>query len=199
MRIRKEVNASKPWKFEGTFDDYQEPDMLHSMLNWIMTGPKRCLASQNGELQLEKAVNNITQIICQNVKSDRQINYESQSTQNVGLHGRIKTPFSVGLGLRIYKHTHSKPIINLLSDMNLTINYDKILKIETNIAEAIVKKKWKTVMAFMYHHQSKKNIQFILASTTVIFKRTLLMENMSFTAQFKLFTRIPLIYSKANL
>ena len=73
------------------------------------------------------------------------------------------------------------------------------MKIETNIAEAIVKKKWKTVMAFMYHHQSKKNVQFILASTTVIFKTTLLMENISFTAQFKLFTRIPLIYSKANL
>ena len=40
----------------------------------------------------------------------------------------------------IYKHTRSKHIINLLSDINLTINYDKILKIETNIAEAIVKK-----------------------------------------------------------
>ena len=41
-------------------------------------------------------------------------------------------------------------------------------------------------MAFMYHHQSKKNVQFILPPTT--FKMTLLMENMSFTAQFKLFT-----------
>ena len=48
--------------------------------------------------------------------------------------------FSVGLGLMIYKHTRSKHIINLLSDMNLTINYDKTLRIETNIAEAIVKK-----------------------------------------------------------
>ena len=28
MLIRKEVNANKSWKFEGTFDDYQEPDML---------------------------------------------------------------------------------------------------------------------------------------------------------------------------
>ena len=29
MLIRKEVNANKSWKFDGTFDDYQEPDMLH--------------------------------------------------------------------------------------------------------------------------------------------------------------------------
>ena len=40
----------------------------------------------------------------------------------------------------IYNHTRSKHIINLLSGMSLTINYDKILKIETNIAEVIVKK-----------------------------------------------------------
>ena len=40
----------------------------------------------------------------------------------------------------IYKRTRSTHIINLISDMNLTINYDKILKIETNITETIVKK-----------------------------------------------------------
>ena len=113
--------------------------MWYSLLNWVIRGPKRCLASQNRELQLDTAINNTTQIICQNVKSDRQINYKSQSTQNIGFHDRTETPFSVGLGLMIYKHTRNKHIINLLSDKNLTINYDKVLKIETNIAEAIVK------------------------------------------------------------
>ena len=102
----------------------------------------------------------------------------------LGFHDRAETPFSVGLGLIIYKHTRSKQIINLLSDMNLTINHDKILKIETNIAKDIVKK-WKTVMAFMYHHEPKTNVEFIFPSTTVIFKAAFLMKNMSFTAQFK--------------
>ena len=51
-----------------------------------------------------------------------------------------KRLFSVGLSLMIYKHSRSKHIINLLSDMNLTINYNKTLKIGTNIAEAIVKR-----------------------------------------------------------
>ena len=124
MLIRKEVNANKSWKFEGTFDDYQEPGTLHSLLIWIIRGPKICLASQSRELQLDTVVNNITQIICQNIKSDRQINHKSQSTQNIGFHDRTKTPFSVELGLMIYKHTRSK-YINLLSDMNLTINYEK--------------------------------------------------------------------------
>ena len=43
-------------------------------------------------------VNNIAQIIFQNVKSDRQINNKSQSTQNVGFHDCTETPFSVELG-----------------------------------------------------------------------------------------------------
>ena len=63
MLIRKEVNANKSWKFEGTFDDYREPDMLYSLLNWIIRGPKRCLTSQNRELQLDTASNYITQIL----------------------------------------------------------------------------------------------------------------------------------------
>ena len=75
MLIRKELNVNKSWKFEGTFDDYQEPNMLHSLLNWIIRGPKICLASQNRKLQLDTAVNSVTQIICKNVKSDRQTNY----------------------------------------------------------------------------------------------------------------------------
>ena len=139
MLIREEVNVNKSWKFEGTFDDYQEPDEF-SLLNWITRGRERYVTSQNRELQLDIAVNNITQIICQNVKSDRQINYKSQSTKNIGFNHRTETHFSVGFGLMIYKHTRSKHIINLLSDMNLRINYDKILKIEANIAGAIVKK-----------------------------------------------------------
>ena len=68
MFIRKEVNANKSWKFEGTFNDYQEPDMLHSLLNWIIKGFKRCVASRNRELQSDTAVKNITQLICQNLK-----------------------------------------------------------------------------------------------------------------------------------
>ena len=68
MFIRKEVNANKSWKFEGTFNDYQEPDMLHSLLNWIIKGFKRCVASRNREPQSDTAVKNITQLICQNLK-----------------------------------------------------------------------------------------------------------------------------------
>ena len=60
MLIRKELNANKSWKFKGTFDYYHKPDMLHSLLNWIKRGPKRSLASQNRELQLDTAANNIT-------------------------------------------------------------------------------------------------------------------------------------------
>ena len=98
----------------------------------------------------------------------------------------------------IYKHTRSKHIINLLWDMNLTIIMIKFWKLKQILLKPLLKKMEDSDGIYV-PPQSKKNVQFIFASTTVIFKTTLLMENMSFRAQFKLFTRIPLIYSKANL
>ena len=40
----------------------------------------------------------------------------------------------------MYKHAKSIQIINILSNMNLTVNYNKVLKIETNLTKAIVQK-----------------------------------------------------------
>ena len=88
---------------------------------------------------MDRTVNNVTQIISRPIKSDRQIKYSSTSSKSATFHETKETPFSVGLGLLMYKHTQSKKIINILSDMKLAINYDKILKIETNIAEYVVK------------------------------------------------------------
>ena len=40
----------------------------------------------------------------------------------------------------MYKHVKSIQIINILSNMILTVNYDKVLKIETNLTKAVVQK-----------------------------------------------------------
>ena len=50
-----------------------------------------------------------------------------------------ETPFSVGLGLTIHK-TQSKAIINMLAELDLSIDYQKAMKIETDIANAVTEK-----------------------------------------------------------
>lgn len=48
-----------------------------------------------------------------------------------------ETPFTVGLGLHIHKTTRSKKLVDLLSNLNLCISYNKIMKIETAIGNAV--------------------------------------------------------------
>ena len=67
-------------------------------------------------------------------KSKTQINNASGEFRQ-----RVETPFSVGLGLYFYQETRSIEVIDTLSKLNLTISYDRILKIETGIAKEIEK------------------------------------------------------------
>ena len=150
MLIRNNEKEQKPWKFQGSFEDYQEPDMLHALIKWIITGPKTTLNSEKRQHYLDRTVNNVTQIISRSIKSDRQIKYSSASSKSATFHETKETPFSVGMGLLMYKHTQSKKIIDILSDMKLTINYDKILKIETTLQNTLLKQ-WKNVTEFMCH------------------------------------------------
>ena len=69
----------------------------------------------------------MTQIVVQAVKSKRQMSYKpaKNSTKDVGL------------GLYIHKKTRSKEIADSLSKLNLSIDYDKVFEIETNIANVV--------------------------------------------------------------
>ena len=38
--IRKEIIESSEWKFEGSFQNYEQPQILTSLLKWVIAGPK---------------------------------------------------------------------------------------------------------------------------------------------------------------
>ena len=68
------------------------------------------------------------------MKSKRQVNYNSN---NGDFRSSVETPFSVGLGLYVHQKTRSKDIVNTLSGLKLSISYEKVLQIETDIANAV--------------------------------------------------------------
>ena len=49
----------------------------------------------------------------------------------------IETPLNVGLGLYIHQKTRSKELIDVLSDLNISINYDKALNIKASLASSV--------------------------------------------------------------
>ena len=137
--VRKSLEKFPSWKYTGSFDDYHSPEILKNLIKWIIIGPSIGIDTGQRKGMIDQNVENISQIILQSVKSNRKLNYAQRST-NTKSYCTKETPFAVGLGLLIHKKTRSKNLVNILSDFNLSINYDKVLSIETALANAVIKK-----------------------------------------------------------
>ena len=140
--VRKDVLMTENWMFTGTFDGFSIPKSLCNLVKWILHGAKHSTSQRRPEEKMKADVDNICQIIMKATKTNRQMNYKPLNESNSTIFkSRLhsETPFAVGLGLHVHKETRSKKIIDCLSELNLSVNYDKILKIETEIANAVTK------------------------------------------------------------
>ena len=83
----------------------------------------------------------LSEIIMGIVKTDRQVKDKSSSGDTSRFQNQNETPFPVGLGLHIHKITGSKELVDTFNDLLLSVSYEKVLKIETAIANSVVKEK----------------------------------------------------------
>ena len=60
-----------------------------------------------------------------------------QVTEHENFRDMVKTPLSVGLPLHLHKETRSEKLINCLYDIGLAISYDKVMKIENGLGNAV--------------------------------------------------------------
>ena len=139
--ILKKKNKKK-WHFEGSFDGFEIPQSLVLLLQWIIIGPKfefqnTAKKSQN----ITQSVNILGEIIMNLVKTNRQINYKSAKGHEGQFFNFNETPFTVGLGLHVHKMTRRKDLVEILSNVNLSIPYEKLVKIETSLANSVIKEK----------------------------------------------------------
>ena len=85
-QIRKEI-LSKNWKFAGTFDKYKPLKMICTVLKWVLLG--RHNSDRDRTTQVETVVEMAAQIVSQNVKSDRQIQYHQRYPDSL-FYSRLK-------------------------------------------------------------------------------------------------------------
>ena len=132
--VRKDILEGRNW-FKGGFDWYELPTSLKYLLKWIIIGPKVdvYLCPKKKE-SIDNVVKTIGEIIAKSVKTKKQVSYNNEKAS---FRDSIETPFSVDLGMCIHQQTRSKKVIDTLSSLNLSIPYDRVLEIETSIANAI--------------------------------------------------------------
>ena len=89
--------------------------------------------------QIESIIEVITEVVSQNMKSNRQTQYHQQNQESF-LYNKIETPLNIGLGLYMYHVSRSKKLVNFLSDLNLGTIYQKAIDIEKDIVQAVVQR-----------------------------------------------------------
>ena len=114
--------------------------MLQTSIKWIFAGPRNELETRKRKRYIDQTANNITQLIYQVTKSDSRLWYKLTSDSNKTFYNTKETLFFVGLGLLIHKKTRSKDIVNILANLNLSIDYENVFRIETDITNAVVQR-----------------------------------------------------------
>ena len=132
-------------------------------------------------------------MISQAIKSERQIRYKPNSETERGFYQTKETPTGVGLGLLIHKKTRSKGIVNILADLNLSIDYDNIIRILTDIADAVCMRMEENNGVYVPHKLCRAR-QFTLPLITVILEMTLRMERTSSMVLLKLCISNPVMF-----
>ena len=115
------------------------PILLQTFLKWVLIGPHERNKPNHCTPKIESLMTVITQLVVQSVKTPKQANYQLNN-ENSKTYNNIETPLNVGLGLYIYHSTRSKKLVKFLSDLNLSITYDKVIDIKKGIVTSIMKK-----------------------------------------------------------
>ena len=80
--VRKKIIKARPWKFDGSFDNYSAPEMLQTLIKWIIAGPRNELETEKRKRCIDQTANNIMQLIYQATKSDSKLRYKPTSDNN---------------------------------------------------------------------------------------------------------------------
>ncbi|CAG9761624.1 unnamed protein product [Ceutorhynchus assimilis] len=126
--IRDEIQSNTKWIFQGSFDNYTDPPVLFYFTKLVLFGHNCITESPEGK----KSVSMVCQHILQASVSDKQ-------GKNISSEWRrsIETPLSVGLALDVHKNFRSKKMIDTLHKLNLSIDYQKVLRIEDSLKSSL--------------------------------------------------------------
>ena len=95
--------------------------------------------------KLDVLVGKVTQLVSQNMKTNRQVNYDQQNKS----YNKMETPLSIGTSLFLYHNTRSLKLVDFISDLNIGVNYDKVIYIKRDIVSPIQEQLYKNNDVFI--------------------------------------------------
>ena len=122
--LRRDIGSATPWKFEGTFDNYEPPTLLQLFCKYATQGLHHVKTTSRAESMNQSASVLAQHFVCA-YKFDRQVSYKTKH-EDVAFKHRTETPLNVGLALNVHKNTRSKSLAEKLSQLDLTVPYKRL-------------------------------------------------------------------------
>lgn len=130
--LRKSINNSRKWVFTGPLDDVsneQLPDELYSFFRWVLQGPNTELSAKVKSEEVHKRAMTLAQITASTKEAVRSTN---------------EIPQQLAVGLVVHQAFRSKKLVTLLNGFGLSIEYNRLLKVEAQIESSVVKENERT-------------------------------------------------------
>jgi hypothetical protein len=132
--VRKDM-LEKVNKFNGTFMKYCQqdsvPKSLLALVAMILDGPS---IKTEANAETSQSALSISQLLQFN-------SYKRRRESSAGSHHRNKnreTPLTLYIGMMIHAKTRNREVIDTLFKLGLSVAYDRVLGISTNLANAAV-------------------------------------------------------------
>ena len=132
--LRKEILDHPVWKFTGSFDSYNGPELLNWFVGQLLHG-RKTVKNAEKQKKIRQSTSVVSQHIVQEVKTDRQIVHNSENFRMTR-----ETPLGIGLQLAIYQECRSKHLITMMNNLGFGITHDKVLDMLDSISNHVKKK-----------------------------------------------------------
>ena len=104
-----------------------------------MIGPTPNIENQGRDEKVHREIKTIADVILQAFKSGRQVAHTPKSS-STEFRTQRDWPLQLGIGVAVHQSTRSKHLVNLLHGYGLSVDYARILRLETQLAHSIAAK-----------------------------------------------------------
>ena len=158
-------SRASPWQFKGSLADENVLSVLYNLLKWMLGGSYSELSCEFDHIRtnvLHRLCINIAQTIKYEVKSSRQMLYKPKSEDHSFRHRstKLENPHVLGVGIKIHSSTRSKHLVNFLHANTVSVDYGRLLRLETQLAEAVIRKMAETNGMYIPADMSKGKTLF---------------------------------------
>ena len=110
---------------------------MKTFLRWVIEGPAQTLQNELHSAEVNKNVQGISQTIMYAFKTDKHVSHNPKMEVAPFRH-RHEWPLQLAVGLTLHHATRSRKLIDFLHGICQSVDYRRILRLETKLANSVI-------------------------------------------------------------